>query len=152
MSATREFWVWQWNDGEYDDVWYDMASDFHGWAGGHPVQLVPIGDAAKYLKEGETVEECIARNRFDADAVLGLLESEKVRADRLQSELEAAQKDAALDGLFVNAMREFYLGYLSQHLPINAFERVRRVTVTDSAIRVLRNVRSEHAAIAAQEK
>ena len=66
--------------------------------------------------------------------------------------IEAAQKDAATDHHVVNGLREFYLGSLSQYLPLDAFERVRRTTVTAAAVRILRNVRAEHAAIAAQEQ
>lgn len=69
-----------------------------------------------------------------------------------KTDIETAQKDAATDHHLVNGLREFYLGYLSQYLPLDVFERVRRTTVTAAAVRILRNVRSEHAAIAAQEK
>ena len=83
----REFWVWQWPDGTFGELLLDESNIAKG-CFGHPVQLVPIGDAAQYLKEGETVAECIERNRRDADAVLELLR-------KAREELEAAQKEAA---------------------------------------------------------
>lgn len=47
------------------------------------------------------------------------------------------------DRRIVDGLREFYLGYLSKHLPMEAFDRVRRSTVTDVAMHILRDIRAE---------
>ena len=87
---TREIWAWKDENGvisKWTASEEEVCSVCYGLPG-HPVQLVPIGDAAKYMKEGETVAECIERNRRDADAAAELLR-------KAQEQLEEAQKDAA---------------------------------------------------------
>lgn len=60
-----------------------------------------LAACAEFLKEGETVAECIARNRRDADAMLGALAKERMRVEELEREnanlraqLAEAQRDA----------------------------------------------------------
>lgn len=44
-----------------------------------------INDCAPYLKEGESPAECIARNRKDADMLLGELAKERRLVERFKS-------------------------------------------------------------------
>ncbi len=52
-------------------------------------QPVELGDCRPYLKDGETVAECIARNRKDADMLLGELAKERLKREEL---IDAAQR------------------------------------------------------------
>lgn len=51
-------------------------------------------EIAQYLKDGETVVECIARNRADTDAVLTLLAREKRRSKLLYDALQTVMRYA----------------------------------------------------------
>jgi hypothetical protein len=46
---------------------------------------VPQPEIAEYLKDGETVLECVQRNRRDVDAVLTLLSQAKTRIAELEA-------------------------------------------------------------------
>ena len=48
---------------------------------------VDLGDCTRFLKEGETVEECIARNRADVDVVMGQLAQALKRAEAAEAAL-----------------------------------------------------------------
>ncbi len=48
-------------------------------------------DVQMYLKDGETVAECIARNRADVDTTLGLLASALARAEAAEQQLRESQ-------------------------------------------------------------
>ncbi len=51
---------------------------------------------APYLKEGETLAECICRNRADVNTALGLLAQEKARMGKIKAIRNDADYDAAL--------------------------------------------------------
>jgi len=59
-------------------------ADYYDLAAPQPIEL---GDVRQYLKAGETVAECIARNRADTDIVLGELAKEKFKSEKLEREL-----------------------------------------------------------------
>lgn len=60
--------------------------------------LRPKLDAcAPYLKDGETPVQCIERNRRDLDMTLGLLATEKERADGLRKVLRDIRRDLSAD-------------------------------------------------------
>lgn len=104
---TREFWVWRFADGELNEQPFGSLAECERDAigyDGHPVQLVPIGDAAKYLKEGETVAECIERNRRDADAAVELLRKALEKLEEAQKEL--AKLRAEVDKLQMQLVRQ----------------------------------------------
>ena len=86
----REFWVWQFPSGDMSQTFSSRKDCWEVCNGlaGQPAQLVPAGDIQQYLKEGETVADCIERNRRDADAAVELLR-------KAREKLEEAQKDAA---------------------------------------------------------
>lgn len=44
-------------------------------------------DSAAFLKDGETTAECIARNRKDADMLLGELAKERLKCEALEREV-----------------------------------------------------------------
>ena len=58
-------------------------------------QPINLGDVSPYLKDGESVAECIARNRKDTDIVLGQLAKEKFKSERLARELAEANDQRA---------------------------------------------------------
>jgi len=74
-------------------------------AGIHQLIVMLVRDAEKYAielngvrpyqKDGETAGECIARNWYDSQAVLGELATERNKSERLEREL--AERTAALD-------------------------------------------------------
>jgi hypothetical protein len=43
----------------------------------------------------------------------------------------------------VDGIREFYLGFLSRCLPMEAFDRVRHASVTEMAMKMLQGIREE---------
>jgi hypothetical protein len=54
---TREFWVWQWADGEFSSfIWpsKDSAALYHRHEVGHPIQLVPKTDIEAAQKDAAT--------------------------------------------------------------------------------------------------
>ena len=48
-----------------------------------------LDECVDYLKDGETIAECIQRNRDDASSTLTLLAKEKRKSEELQAQLEA---------------------------------------------------------------
>ena len=50
---------------------------------------------AAYLKEGETLAECIQRNRDDANSTLRMLADERRKCEKLRAENEKLQNELA---------------------------------------------------------
>jgi 7-cyano-7-deazaguanine synthase in queuosine biosynthesis len=71
-----------------------------------------MDDVAEFLKDGETVRECILRNRADIDSLMVLYgQALKARAEAeaklVQAEQEIAHlKDVAVDGLNETLLRQ----------------------------------------------
>lgn len=64
----------------------------------HEAAAQMMGDYGKYLKDGETVEHCIERNRKDAIAVTGLLAKSKAEVERQAALLKQCKE--ALNKLY----------------------------------------------------
>lgn len=82
------------------------------------LQLVAhqLGECAPYQKEGETPAQCIARNRKDLSATLGMLADEKKNSESLQEYLQWSRAlllqavphvEASGDGELENLLRKF---------------------------------------------